>query len=168
MKKYTIGKNKFILSKMIELLSQACFSLQIPPGNLSGFWQVVELPREKPEPALQLFAHVPNLRIVVVGGDGTVGWIMGCLDAMVKNAAEGGENSLPWAPPPLAILPLGTGAHPLESSMFSADYTNSTATLIGTLVFRMFVLFPSGRACRQALPGCFSAPVCRNQGCFAK
>ncbi|KAK9851856.1 hypothetical protein WJX84_011935 [Apatococcus fuscideae] len=71
--------------------------------------QVVELPREKPEPALQLFAHVPNLRIVVVGGDGTVGWIMGCLDAMVKAAAEGGENSLPWAPPPLAILPLGTG-----------------------------------------------------------
>ena len=73
--------------------------------------QVVELPREKPEPALQLFAHVPNLRIVVVGGDGTVGWIMGCLDAMV-HAAEAGEGSLPWAPPPLAILPLGTGGGP--------------------------------------------------------
>ncbi|KAK9855135.1 hypothetical protein WJX84_000838 [Apatococcus fuscideae] len=71
--------------------------------------QVVELPREKPETALQLFAHVPNLRIVVVGGDGTVGWIMGCLDAMVKSNAETGEPGPAWTPPPLAILPLGTG-----------------------------------------------------------
>ena len=29
--------------------------------------QVVELPREKPEPALALFADVPGLRVLVVG-----------------------------------------------------------------------------------------------------
>ncbi|KAK9817740.1 hypothetical protein WJX72_001471 [[Myrmecia] bisecta] len=70
--------------------------------------QVVELPREKPEPALQLFARVPNLRIMVVGGDGTVGWIMGCLDVL-KEALEAEPGGQPWTMPPIAVFPLGTG-----------------------------------------------------------
>ena len=37
--------------------------------------QVVELPREQPERALALFADLPGLRLLVVGGDGTVGWV---------------------------------------------------------------------------------------------
>ena len=49
----------------------------VPPG-----WQVVELPREKPEQALQLFADVPGLRLLVVGGDGTVGWVLACVDRL--------------------------------------------------------------------------------------
>lgn len=36
--------------------------------------QVVSLPRDPPDPALRLFAHVPGLRILCIGGDGTVGW----------------------------------------------------------------------------------------------
>lgn len=44
--------------------------------------QVVELPREKPEQALQLFADVPGLRLLVVGGDGTVGWVLACVDRL--------------------------------------------------------------------------------------
>jgi hypothetical protein len=35
--------------------------------------QVVELPREDPGAALRLFAGIPGLRVLVVGGDGTVG-----------------------------------------------------------------------------------------------
>jgi hypothetical protein len=35
--------------------------------------QVVELPRNSPEEALQLFAGVPSMQVLVVGGDGTVG-----------------------------------------------------------------------------------------------
>ena len=83
--------------------------------------QVVCLPRESPEPALRLFAFLPGVRILCVGGDGTTGWIMSCLDKLAeerqeerkkKDAEEGieGEDDvLPWTPPPVAIIPLGTG-----------------------------------------------------------
>lgn len=52
---------------------------------------MVELPREKPEAALKLFADVAGLRLLVVGGDGTVGWVLSCVDRLAeekKRAAE--------------------------------------------------------------------------------
>ncbi|KAL8265140.1 hypothetical protein R6Q59_023270 [Mikania micrantha] len=42
-----------------------------------------------------------RLRIVVAGGDGTVGWVLGCLGELHKR----GRNPVP----PTAIIPLGTG-----------------------------------------------------------
>ncbi|KAL8265149.1 hypothetical protein R6Q59_023279 [Mikania micrantha] len=42
-----------------------------------------------------------RLRIVVAGGDGTVGWVLGCLGELHKP----GRNPIP----PTAIIPLGTG-----------------------------------------------------------
>ncbi len=44
--------------------------------------QVVELPREGPEQALKLFGGLPNLRLLVIGGDGTVAWILSCIDSI--------------------------------------------------------------------------------------
>lgn len=69
---------------------------------------MVELPKERPEEALALFANVPNLQIVVMGGDGTAGWILSCLDAMQEERASSPEPRL-WSPPPIAVIPLGTG-----------------------------------------------------------
>ena len=45
---------------------------------------MVELPREKPEAALTLFADVAGLRLLVVGGDGTVGWVLSCVDRLAE------------------------------------------------------------------------------------
>uniref|UniRef100_A0A0E0LSV9 DAGKc domain-containing protein n=1 Tax=Oryza punctata TaxID=4537 RepID=A0A0E0LSV9_ORYPU len=42
-----------------------------------------------------------NLRVMVAGGDGTVGWVLGCLgDLYVQNREP---------IPPVAVIPLGTG-----------------------------------------------------------
>ena len=74
-----------------------------------SFWlQVVELPKERPEEPLELFSNVPNLQIVVMGGDGTAGWILSCLDAMQEKRALLPDPQV-WSPPPVAVIPLGTG-----------------------------------------------------------
>ncbi|KAI9988121.1 hypothetical protein PInf_024382 [Phytophthora infestans] len=60
--------------------------------------QVHDLSHQSPIEPLRRFIGLPRLRILVCGGDGTVGWVLGALDEI------GAQRQ-----PPIAVLPLGTG-----------------------------------------------------------
>uniref|UniRef100_A0A8C6ZG82 Diacylglycerol kinase n=1 Tax=Nothoprocta perdicaria TaxID=30464 RepID=A0A8C6ZG82_NOTPE len=63
--------------------------------------QIFELTNGGPLPGFHTFSRVPSFRVLVCGGDGTVGWVLGALEEI--------RHKLVCSEPSVAILPLGTG-----------------------------------------------------------
>ncbi|NWQ75222.1 DGKZ kinase, partial [Columbina picui] len=81
--------------------------------------QVFDLSQGGPKEALELYRKVHNLRILACGGDGTVGWILSILDELRLNP-----------PPPVAILPLGTGNDLARTLNWGGGYTDEPLSKI--------------------------------------
>lgn len=62
---------------------------------------------------LYVFRHIKDYRILVCGGDGTIGWVLQCLD----NVGQDSQCSSPAC----AIVPLGTGK-PTPGSMSVCEH----------------------------------------------
>jgi diacylglycerol kinase (ATP) len=63
--------------------------------------QVFDLQNGGPLPGLHVFRNIESYRILACGGDGTIGWILSCLDNVSQDAK--------CQSPPMAIVPVGTG-----------------------------------------------------------
>ncbi|XP_078540524.1 diacylglycerol kinase zeta isoform X4 [Lissotriton helveticus] len=81
--------------------------------------QVFDLSQGGPKEALEMYRKVPTLRILACGGDGTVGWILSILDQLHLNP-----------PPPVAILPLGTGNDLARTLNWGGGYTDEPVSKI--------------------------------------
>jgi len=79
--------------------------------------QVFDLCDGGPLAGLYVFRKVEKYRILVCGGDGTIGWVLQCLDNV-------GQDSECYAPP-CAIIPLGTGNDLARVLQWGGSYTGS-------------------------------------------
>ncbi|XP_048870957.1 diacylglycerol kinase epsilon [Brienomyrus brachyistius] len=79
--------------------------------------QVFDLTKLPPARALQLCTLLPpgSVRVLVCGGDGTVGWVLDAIDTM---KLKGQEQFIPW----VTVLPLGTGNDLSNSLGWGAGY----------------------------------------------
>lgn len=146
-----------------QMIQEGCFPLLIFVNAKSGGgqgkkvleefrfyfsrYQVFELDEGGPLPGLFAYRHVEKFRILACGGDGTVGWVLQCIEDLTKY--------MTCKSPPLAILPLGTGNDLSRVLGWSGGYTNQELVSIlvginnGTEVEldRWNILFDSYRKC---------------------
>lgn len=97
----------------VNVKSGGCQGLELISSfrKLLNPYQVFDLDNGGPLPGLYVFRNIQNYRILVCGGDGTIGWVLQCLD----NVGQDSQCSSPAC----AIVPLGTGMVPPEFFSFS-------------------------------------------------
>lgn len=87
----------------VNVKSGGCQGLELISSfrKLLNPYQVFDLDNGGPLPGLYVFRDIKNYKILVCGGDGTIGWVLQCLD----NVGQDSQCSSPAC----AIVPLGTG-----------------------------------------------------------
>ncbi|XP_076069788.1 diacylglycerol kinase theta [Oratosquilla oratoria] len=87
----------------VNVKSGGCQGLDLVTSfrKLLNPYQVFDLDNGGPLPGLYVFRKIKTYKILVCGGDGTIGWVLQCLD----NVGQDSECQSP----PCAIVPLGTG-----------------------------------------------------------
>ncbi|XP_014216243.1 diacylglycerol kinase theta [Copidosoma floridanum] len=101
----------------VNVKSGGCQGLDLISNfrKLLNPYQVFDLDNGGPLPGLYVFRHIENYKILVCGGDGTVGWVLQCLD----NVGQDSECSSPAC----AIVPLGTGNDLARVLRWGSGYT---------------------------------------------
>lgn len=79
--------------------------------------QVFDIQNGGPLPGLYVFRNIEHYRILACGGDGTIGWVLSCLDNVSQDAK--------CQSPPMAIVPLGTGNDLARVLRWGAGYTGA-------------------------------------------
>uniref|UniRef100_A0AAR5PUN9 Diacylglycerol kinase n=2 Tax=Dendroctonus ponderosae TaxID=77166 RepID=A0AAR5PUN9_DENPD len=98
-----IPKEVHPLLVFVNIKSGGCQGLELISNfrRLLNPYQVFDLDIGGPLPGLYVFRNIRNYKILVCGGDGTIGWVLQCLDNV-------GQDSR-CDSPACAIVPLGTG-----------------------------------------------------------
>ncbi|GLG94751.1 Diacylglycerol kinase 1 [Gryllus bimaculatus] len=94
----------------VNVKSGGCQGLELISSfrKLLNPYQVFDLDNGGPLPGLYVFRHIKDYKILVCGGDGTIGWVLQCLD----NVGQDSECSSPAC----AIVPLGTAGSTNEDN----------------------------------------------------
>ncbi|XP_058464786.1 diacylglycerol kinase theta isoform X4 [Malaya genurostris] len=101
----------------VNVKSGGCQGLELISSfrKLLNPYQVFDLDNGGPLPGLYVFRYIQDYKILVCGGDGTIGWVLQCLD----NVGQDSQCSSP----PCAIVPLGTGNDLARVLRWGAGYT---------------------------------------------
>ncbi|KAG9510796.1 Diacylglycerol kinase theta [Fragariocoptes setiger] len=151
----------------VNVKSGGCQGLDLITSfrKLLNPYQVYDLENGGPLPGLYVFRKIKDYRILVSGGDGSVGWVLQCLDNV-------GQDSVCQSPP-CAILPLGTGNDLARVLRWGSGYTGGEDPLSllkdiieaeAVILDRWTVVFHSDEATKPETPFALTTPTSSTTG----